>query len=130
MTALARGLFVGALAAVVSGCVATKSATRGERAADAFYAGLAPADRRTARAAVQGALEKGPSGRLVAWSFPGRRAGGAVTPMRTFKVRAGHYCRDYRERLERGDGASRTRDATACRINGAWRLVDASLTKR
>ena len=80
-----------------------------------------------ARQTVQHALEFQVSGTTAAW----RGSNGValeVTPLRTFKIATGHFCRDYRVVVQ---SAALTRAAarTACRTDdGLWLEVKPAVT--
>jgi len=81
-----------------------------------FYAGLTWAAADHARETVQQALESHRSADTLEWSLGGSM--GSVTPLRTYKVKSGAFCRNYRETL---DNADRDRRRTACRTqDGRW----------
>lgn len=62
---------------------------------------------------VQTALETGKSGQTVA--APAPRGEVKVTPIKTWKSRTGHWCREFEERAS---GAEAPRTAVACRAEG------------
>ena len=71
--------------------------------------------------AVQSALEKTLSGRQTEWRSSNGDFG-FVTPLETWKSTSGHWCRKYVETVSI-TGATRDREAVACRVNGRWRLA-------
>lgn len=81
---------------------------------------LNAADLRLAGSAKQSALERNPSGELQMWRNQGTGNSGAVMPLRSFKIKTGHFCREYRETaIAQRQMASR--DLTACRTpDGKW----------
>jgi len=109
------GLFLAA-------CAAQEPPRAASELDDMHYAGLGATERAHAQAALQEALETRMSGAAIYWTGAGGRQG-SVTPLRTFRIASGHYCRDFRETLV---AAHETRDwqATACRDEtGIWRRV-------
>lgn len=91
--------------------------------ADPLYDGL---DRRTvvlAKAMVQEALETAPSRKAARWQDQRTGNSGLITPLRTFKIKTGHYCREFVEAVVVG-GALNSTIRTACRdAGGSWRMV-------
>ncbi len=89
---------------------------------DWLYPDLGAEEVAVARTALQQALETRSSNEGYVWES---EAGGSgvVTPLRTFRITTGHYCRDYQEAVTTlTDSASETR--TACRDGkGIWRRV-------
>ena len=85
---------------------------------------LSAADLRLAGAAIQIALEGVRSGELHMWRNDATGNSGAYMPLRTFKIKTGHFCRDYRETaIARRKMA--TRNLTACRNeDGEWITVE------
>lgn len=89
---------------------------------DRLYFGLNDEEAETATNAVQQALETGASEQPLSWQGEAGAAG-TVTPLRTFKITTGHYCRDYREVVSRGT-VSVAAVRRACRTqSGVWRQV-------
>lgn len=89
---------------------------------DTLYLGLTAREAETAVGAVQQALETKPSEQTLDWNAPSGPSG-SVTPLRTFKITTGHYCRDYREVVLRDD-VPVTALRRACRArDGVWRSV-------
>lgn len=89
-----------------------------------LYAALADGDRALAGEAVQTALETLPSRQTRSWRNPQTGASGFVTPLRTFKIESGHFCREYQEAISTPTAAE-ARQFTACRQpeDGRWILV-------
>ena len=87
-----------------------------------FYDGLTAEEAIVARQAVQTALETQGSDQSYRWSH-GNDSSGAVTPIRTFRIKTGHYCREYSETITKGPQPAST-VRTACRSSeGRWRVV-------
>lgn len=110
------------LAAASCGGAGTVRQELREQARDPLYLGLGTEVAATARRAVQRALETRPSDQPVQWQASSGPSG-SVTPLRTFKIASGHYCRDYREVVLQDDvPAGEVR--RACRTtDGVWRRV-------
>jgi surface antigen len=90
----------------------------------AFYQKLARSDVVLAWAALQDALETHPSRRSGYWFNDATGNGGSVTPLRSYRVAGGFYCRDYRE-LATKSGREIAHAGTACRNpDGAWIPVE------
>ena len=125
MSSPARTLFFGLpwLAAFVLASCATEAPRPSQEAApDTFYDGLSAEEAAVARQAVQEALETRLSDDTFAWTY-GNGGSGSVTPLRTFRINTGHYCRDYAETIARGSERVSTL-RTACRgSQGTWRVV-------
>lgn len=89
---------------------------------DSLYLGLTAQEEETAKNAVQQALETRPSQESLDWESPSG-ASGKVTPLRTFRITTGHFCRDYREVVFRDD-VSAAAVRRACRSeDDIWRQV-------
>jgi len=110
------GLFLAA-------CAAEDPSSAATGPDDLHFAGLGAAERGRAEAALQEALETRTSGATAHWIGAGGSAG-SVTPLRTFRIVTGHYCRDFLETVVAA-GETRNRRATACRDEtGIWRRVE------
>lgn len=82
------------------------------------------ADRNLAAATIQGVLEHQSSGELAFWRNEVSGVTGSVMPLRTFKIKTGHFCREFRETLV-ADGKLSSRIMTACRSDdGNWITVE------
>jgi surface antigen len=89
---------------------------------DTIYDTLNAGEIVLARQAVQEALETRPSNETYRWDS-GDGSYGSVMPTRTFRIKSGHYCRDYMETLAK-DSERVSTSRTACRDSqGAWRVV-------
>jgi len=76
---------------------------------------------RTARAAVQRALETRVTDEAEHWRAPGV-AQGVVRPRRTWRSDSGHWCREFEESILLDDGRNQTTAAIRCRSgDGRWR---------
>lgn len=85
-----------------------------------FYRDLHTADVSMAWLALQETLETRMSAQTGTWHNAATGNTGSVTPLRTFRIASGTYCREFHETATRS-GAAVKRRATACRNgNGAW----------
>jgi hypothetical protein len=107
---------------LLAACAATVPESDVSAARDTFYRSLVPAEIVLARQAVQEALETRLSNEIHRWDSE-TGAQGSITPIRTFRIKTGHFCRDYTESLAKdGDRVSIAR--TACRDGeGTWRAI-------
>lgn len=86
---------------------------------DPLYAGVGESDIKTAQSVVQKTLETQASRRGLRWQGENGVVV-TVTPLRTFKIKTGHFCRDYQEVVLVGTVES-TDFRRACRSkNGIW----------
>lgn len=82
-------------------------------------------ERAVLAATINHVLETVVSGKSVAWEVPETGARGAVTPIRTYRSRSGHWCREYRVH-EEAASATADRRGVACRTGDKmWRIVRA-----
>jgi hypothetical protein len=89
---------------------------------DRLYFGLNDQEAATATNAVKQALETRASEQSLSWQSE-TGAAGTITPLRTFKITTGHFCRDYREAVSRSN-VSVSAVRRACRTtNGDWLRV-------
>ncbi len=73
--------------------------------------------------AVQDALERRRSGETVSLTAGRARAAVSVTPVKTYKSKTGHWCREFEE-VVRDDRGELRRRGVACRVKtGEWRRV-------
>ena len=85
---------------------------------------LDAADREKARVAASQAFESVPSGQSVTWRNPDSGNSGVVTPMRTYQISSGQYCREYTQTIYIG-GEKHQTYGTACRQpDGTWKIVN------
>ncbi len=90
----------------------------------AFYQELANSDVALAWAALQDVLETHPSRRSGTWFNGTTDTEGSVTPLRTYRIAGGSYCRDYRELVTKS-GRAIAHTGTACRnADGVWIPVE------
>ena len=79
--------------------------------------------------ALQEALESLPSNQTKRWAVADGSASGFVTPLRTFRIETGHYCREFLETLSNGQDFT-TIQAVACRSDdGRWLVVERDETR-
>jgi surface antigen len=87
----------------------------------AAYAGLAAEDAVLAASTMQRALERSMSNGSRRWQNPQTGASGMVTPLTTFRVADGRYCRDYLEVVVLAGRTPATSRGIACRsADGVW----------
>jgi surface antigen len=81
-------------------------------------------DHQLAAQAAQQALEKAPAGTAVPWANPDNGHSGVVTPVRTYQVADGGFCREYQQTVTVG-GQQQQSYGTACRQpDGSWRIAN------
>lgn len=107
---------------LLAACVAAGPQSGQAVAPDTLYDALNADEIALARQAVQEALETRPSDEIHRWES-GDSTIGSVMPMRTFRIKSGHYCRDYLETFAKNTVLT-SANRTACRgSQGAWRIV-------
>jgi len=90
------------------------------RAELAEIAALEAADQRILSDTIEQALERAASGEAVAWHNPDSGSYGEVVPVRTYRSKSNHWCREYLASKVTGDIEEKTR-AIACRAgDGDW----------
>ncbi len=101
------------------------ASARGETApGPAFYQKLARSDVALAWAALQDVLETHPSRRSGTWSNGTTDTEGTVTPLRSYRIAGGSYCREDRELVTKS-GRAIAHTGTACRnADGVWIPVE------
>ncbi len=93
-----------------------------EPARDPLYNGLSAEAALAARQAVQRALETRRRDDVYQWRH-GNGSSGSITPLRTFRIKTGHYCRDYAVTIVNGSQPVSSM-RTACRgSQGFWQVV-------
>ncbi len=98
-------------------------ATRLLAARHDVFEGLNTADRQLAENTKQETLESRRSGDLGHWRNDLSGNSGTFMPLRTFKIKTGHFCRGYRESAIAGNEMA-SRDLTACRdLDGVWMTI-------
>ncbi|MEQ8357058.1 MAG: RT0821/Lpp0805 family surface protein [Kiloniellaceae bacterium] len=81
-------------------------------------------DRQVLAAAVNQALERSASGESLAWRNPDSGTHGQVIPVRTYRSKSDHWCREYRA-SKVSAGAEEKIRAIACRAaDGGWIKVE------
>lgn len=105
--------------------LALSAAARGETGAGpAFYQKLARSDVVLAWAAFQDVLESHLSRQSGTWTNGTTGNEGSVTPLRTYRIASGSFCRDYRELVTKS-GRAMVHSGTACRnSDGVWIPVE------
>jgi len=107
---------------LLAACAAAGPQSGQAVAPDTFYDALNADEIVLARQTVQEALETRPRNEIHRWDS-GDGTFGSVIPMRTFRIKSGHYCRDYMETFAK-DTELTSANRTACRDSqGAWRIV-------
>jgi len=87
-------------------------------------AALQAEEQRLLSAAVAQALEETASGGKLAWDSPGTGTYGEVTPVRTYRSKSNHWCREYLA-VKVADGGEQTTRAIACReADGSWAVAE------
>jgi surface antigen len=101
------------------------SATQYDTVPEPLYRGLNARDLEAAHQTVQRALESGPSHSTERWKVPASGSSGKVTPLRTFRIASGYYCREFRETVVT-NARKATANRVACRTEaGLWlRILD------
>ncbi len=91
---------------------------------DAFYDSATEDDKVRARSMLQLALETRQSQQMAPWRNEATGDSGTITPLRTFRIKSGFFCRDFRETLKMV-GSLTERVGTACRReDGVWIRVE------
>lgn len=81
-------------------------------------------DQRRLAAAIDQALERSASGQSVEWRNPDSGVHGRVVPVRTYRSKSNHWCREYLASKVANDVEKKTR-AIACRAaDGDWVKVE------
>ena len=84
--------------------------------------GLGTQEIAAARIAMQQALETRGGNQGYVWESEAGSSG-VITPLRTFRIKTGHYCRDYQEEVTAITGSA-SEKRTACRNSeGIWRRI-------
>lgn len=90
---------------------------------DPIYQGLDNGAVLRAQSALQFSLEKLSSRDTHRWDDAVSGSSGTITPLRTFRIKTGHYCREYRERISSVDRVVAV-TRVACRdTDGVWQLA-------
>lgn len=73
--------------------------------------------------ASQSSLENTPTNQTSTWVNPDSGTSGAITPVRTFQMSGGKYCREYQQTITI-EGRTESGYGTACRQeDGSWKIV-------
>lgn len=76
-----------------------------------------------AKVALQDAMETLKSGMTYNWEDGSSGSYGSITPLRTFRIKTGHFCREYREKVARGNAVV-SASRIACRdTDGIWKVA-------
>lgn len=114
--------FLMLLLVLFGACRSPEPETRAESDSP-LYDRLDPDSRQLAESTLQSTLESQPSDATARWQSAGNSTSGSITPLRTFRIKTGHFCREFRETVER-DGEWVARIEIACRNqNGGWVVV-------
>ncbi|GAB4393552.1 MAG: hypothetical protein Tsb0032_13410 [Kiloniellaceae bacterium] len=110
-----------ALVGGIAGYLAGEYRLRSELAA---IAAREAEDQRVLAAAIDQALERSASGQAVAWRNPDSGTHGEVVPVRTYRSKSNHWCREYLASKVSNEVEEKIR-AIACRAgNGDWVKVE------
>jgi len=91
---------------------------------DVLYTGLGASDKVLVDATLQKTLETRRVQETTEWRSVATGNSGTITPLRTFRVKGGFFCRDFRETLLTTDTLAK-RVGTACRQkDGGWIRVE------
>lgn len=130
MTSVANAFFLLLCTALLSGCGAGQNVANSDnsgaakRSPEPLYRSMTDADVSLANAALDRALESHLSGARASWRNRASGHHGTITPVRTFRLSSGGYCRDYEEELVIGSD-SELYTATACRdTSGLWQPIN------
>ena len=109
---------------VLLGLVSSLQPNRLLAARSDVFQSLHATDVQLAEFAMQETLESHRSGDPRHWRNDLTGNSGAFMPLRTFKIKTGHFCRDYRETAV-ADSKMASRDLTACRNrDGVWTMIE------
>lgn len=108
---------------LLTACVAPSQPQQDPADTNNFLRRMSDDDLILANKTVQTALETALSGQTLNWRNSSNGHQGNITPRRTYKAKAGYYCRVYSETLVL-EGVSQRIDGTACRNrNGVWQPI-------
>ncbi len=115
-----RRRFLAAIALIGFGLTASGSSASETESQASFYDTLAEGDVKLAWSAFQDTLENRPSREPGDWRNAATGSEGTVTPLRTYRIASGTYCRDYLEVVTMAARVT-ARSGTACRkADGLW----------
>lgn len=84
---------------------------------------LDKADQTYANQTAQRSFESAPSGQSMGWKNPDSGHSGSITPMKTYQLNNGQYCREFTQTINVG-GKVQQGYGTACRQpDGTWQIV-------
>lgn len=79
-------------------------------------------DKQLATQAAQKAFEQNRTGQPSAWNNPDSGNSGSITPVKTYQLATGEYCREYQQTITVG-GEKHQAYGTACRqADGTWKI--------
>jgi surface antigen len=79
-------------------------------------------DKQMAAEAAARAFENNRTGQAAGWNNPDSGNSGTITPTKTYQVKNGQYCREYRQEIIVG-GEKQQAYGTACRQpDGSWQI--------
>jgi len=79
-------------------------------------------DKRLATQAATQAFERNATGQPSVWNNPDSGHSGSITPVKTYQLASGQYCREYHQTITIG-GEPQTSYGTACRqADGTWQI--------
>jgi len=115
-----RRRLLAAIALIGFGLTASSASASEIEPRASFYDALAEGDVKLAWSAFQDTLETRPSRQAGDWHNAATGSEGTVTPLRTYRIASGTYCRDYLEVVTLVARVT-ARSGTACRkANGLW----------
>ncbi len=115
-----RRRFLAAIALIGVSLTASGPSAGETESLASFYDVLAEGDVKLAWSAFQDTLETRPSREPGDWRNAATGSEGTVTPLRTYRIASGTYCRDYLEVVTMAARVT-ARSGTACRkANGLW----------
>jgi surface antigen len=79
-------------------------------------------DKQMATQAAQRAFEQNRTGQAAVWNNPDTGNSGSITPVKTYQLANGQYCREYKQTISIG-GEQHQAYGTACRqADGTWQI--------
>ena len=81
------------------------------------------ADRELASRAAWSSLEYSPSGSTSEWANPDSGHSGSTTPLHTYQVASGSYCREFTQMIHVGGHAERGYGTACLQPYGIWAIV-------
>jgi len=124
VASLRRSRAAGITALGIGLCLLVAALPARGQGSDSFYGSLHPGDLVLARAVLQDTLETHRRQQAAPWRNDATGNSGLFTPLRTFRITSGFFCREFREEL-RSSAAVAQRTGTACRReDGVWIRVE------